>query len=471
MINYSASKEAIGLAMQAASRGQKLAAQNGSPVAILANKLYGGLSVMGDDKEITPEYLSMLSEDTSKGVVNETFVNVLDKTAASVAKAVQSHLSYARNVVMPVVADLVTSLELEQKQLMAEASADLKIVVNALPQPLKAASLREHLQSYRGARIYERKNLICAPHDIEQIRQTVREAIPGLEEEFTSWVNGLDDGFIQGVWNERFAGSGVYSADAYTIDCNLLVYVLAGRFVDNPPEGANMSLSQWNTLANDVHVEAGRNLCLDLERYDAAVQLGDVISDYNEVSITVIEPLYRRWVDEGGDNATIMGATIQSRVPTNINVIAENRQKYAADWARHMAMRASSVATRRFMILRDRLSLLVHTEVRDHYKQIYAAWNPGEDTYITLEPYKRFQSLIKDKCQTLKAVDFDDLWKLSRDVLCDTVFYFTDAKVILECRERAFAVNKGISNDDADFLARIEYVVDYVFDQVDTRAA
>jgi len=466
MISYNAAKEAYTLASEAAAKGLKLSAQNGSVVAILANKLYGGLSVLEEKQDLTPEYIASLAQNVQGGTSNETFIQVLDKTATSVAKAVQSHLSYARNVVMPVISDLVVALELVQKELMQEASRDLKIVVQSIPAPLKAASLREHLQSYRDARVYDRKSLRGSAREAGDLRETVREAIPGLEEELTAWVNTLDDAFISSVWSERFMASGNWTGYERTLDYDLLVYILAGRVVDNPSEGSEVSLSQWNTTANEIHVEAGRNLCAALARYDAAVQLGDMIVDYSDDSITVNEPLYKRWIDEGGDNASIMGATVQARVPTSIHVIAENRVKYATDWARHLSMRASTVATRRFMMLRDRLSLLVHTEVRDHYKQIYAAWNPDENTYIKLEPYVRFQALLKEKVQTLKSVDFDDLWKLSRDVLCDTVFYFTDAKSILEYREHAFALNRDLSSDDADLLARIEYVVDYVFDQV-----
>lgn len=468
MIGFSTAKEAITLAQTYNAKGVVFTTQASSPLNSLVSKLLGSASIARDEEIICPEYISALSDNFGAQNRGEatSYDMELEATAKTIAAHVRSHMSYARNVITPVIAEYVKTLTEHVQNLSCNPEKDFKVNINRVPAPLKATSLREHLSSYADSNVRPNLSLPGDDRTEEELRASIIESIPGLEEELGSWVSSKPTGYFKAIWDERFSKKGTRNKYDRDIDYLLSVYVIAGRVQDTPGAESGMSLAQWQRDASEMHIEAGQQLTRLMARIDDQIKLGVLITAWETGSVSVNELVYNDWIEKGGSVTLLMAATLQSRVPTIVADIEADVQKLNQDWTRYLALQNSIFTSRKFSLMKEAAVYHLPMVVKGFAKQIYAPFGGDETNFEKLSVHQNFHKLLTEKSAHIRAADFEDLWKFARMLVCDTVFHFTDGGDLLRYREEAFKTNPDISSDDAEFLSRIEYVIDYVFDQL-----
>jgi hypothetical protein len=468
--------EAIQIATSLDERGFKLVPETGSPLAALVQKL--GVSQNEGEVAATynpdPNYISALSDNfgsQDKGQAT-TFAVMLDNLSADIGGAVQSHLSYAKNVVTPVIKAFVDELSKDVKALDQDPAGEYKIVVDRIPAPLQAASLGDHLNSYADAKIGNMESLPGEDRAEQELVETITQAVPGLETELKEWVGTLQEGFLAKVWSDVFTVRGAQGAQAYdykpnAIDANLAIYLLAGRVVDNPAEGSGVSLAKWNLMANALHIRSGQQLAAALTIKTNQEKLGTLITGYFDKTITVNQNVYTKWIAGGGSDQLLIAAVSQANVPTSYSDINERAQELGRAWERYTMLRRSIIESKKFVRMQELVAYRLPLVVRDFSNQIYDAFGlTGDAGFETLPVHQEFHRLLKIAVPKLTSKDFDNVWMLGLTLVCDTVFHFTDSKAILLGRQKAIEMNPGITSDESEFLSRISYVIDYVYDQL-----
>jgi hypothetical protein len=83
-----------------------------------------------------------------------------------------------------------------------------------------------------------------------------------------------------------------------------------------------------------------------------------------------------------------------------------------------------------------------------------------------MKEYKTFVTSFNEYYSTLAESDFNDIWRVAKCIVCDQLFYYTDAGTILDGIEDACKNNPDLGVDEAALLSTISYVTRYVSSQM-----
>lgn len=479
MIQTSSAKEGILIAQQLESRGLKLVAEPGSLLGILVSKLTPCLITQQTNPgEYLPNPVDICSMSDNFGSRDKgqatTFEMVLDNTAIEIAMAVRSHINFAKNIVTPVIKEFVTQLSQDFQAMAPAPGAEFTIKRYRYPQPLLNDSLSEHLKSYADVLVPSVRPVVNAGEKTAiELAELITQSIPGLQEDIGVWLSEMPQDLPAQVWTSRFTSAGGMSgvgAVDYSVDIQLLTYIFAGLLKDNPGENCGLSLAQWNALVGDIHNSAGRELNQILATKASYNTLGIVIHAWDDQVITVNPGVYDEWVTAGGSDNLLIAAAMQPRVPRTVFELDTQRQALHQGWTQHVMLTRSAFESNKYLRMKSLVQYRLPLVVQDNADSIYNGFLPKVDgkvaNYETLQVHQEFHKRLKALVNDLKVKDFDDLWELSLNLVCDSVFYFTDAKTILLSRQRAIKMNPDISPDDAEFLSRCEYITQYGVDQL-----
>jgi hypothetical protein len=480
MIQTSSAKEGILIAQQLESKGLKLVAEPGSLLGILVSKLTPCLITQQTKaSEYLPNPVDICSMSDNFGARDKgqatTFEMVLDNTAIEIAMAVRSHISFAKNVVTPVIKEFVEQLSQDFQAMAPAPGAEFTIKRARYPQPLLNDSLIEHLKSYAEVLAPSARPVVNAGEKtFSELSELIIQSIPGLQEETAAWLSELPQSLVSEVWASRFTSAGGAITPAanmdYAVDVQLLTYIYAGLLKDNPGADCGLSLAQWNALVGDIHNSAGRDLNQILATKASYDTLGIVIHAWDDQVITVNPSVYDEWIAAGGTDNLLISAAMQPRVPRTVFELDSQRQALHASWQQHVMLTRSAFESNKYLRMKSLVQYRLPLVVQDNANTIYNGFLPKVDgkiaNYEALQVHQEFHKRLKVLVGDLKVKDFDDLWELSLNLVCDSVFFFTDAKTILLSRQRAIKMNPDISPDDAEFLSRCEYITQYGVDQL-----
>lgn len=487
MINLSTAREAILMAQILDGHGLKLVTEPGTPVGQLASTMslaqtdarLGVTKQAGDlpvEYAPDPGYIVALSDNFGARERGEytNYCAQRNCMGHDVANAVRSHMAYAKNVVTPVIEAFVKAVQADVANIRMDADAGYTVLRAPWPAPLASPTMSEHLKSY--ANVSDGFGAIATvpgePKTEEELLGIVKAAIPGLQEELTVWSAGLPTGKLQGIYETFFCSNNQTLASAYDVDTLLLIYIFAGTLKDNPCEGSGVSLSEWNVRCDTLHTSAGYRLNYQVSTYINLTELGWIIRNWDSEtsSVTVDGALYDAWIEEGGSNGLLFAAVMQRDVPRTAFALGERQVELTSAWHRYLAMTRSAMESNRFMRMKEIVAYRLPHVVRDHSGLIYASMAPVENgqavAYEGLAAHQEFHRRLREIVPNMRTKDFEDIWMMALDLVCDTVFHFTDAKKILLQRKKAIDMNPDITPAEAEFLARIEYITEYALDQV-----
>ena len=86
-------------------------------------------------------------------------------------------------------------------------------------------------------------------------------------------------------------------------------------------------------------------------------------------------------------------------------------------------------------------------------------------SFTTTEVAKAAQ-LVQEYVETLREEAIGDIWEVASRVVAERIFYYTDAYCILTGINDACKQNPNIDVNEAALLSTIEYVCEYVCDQL-----
>jgi hypothetical protein len=476
MIHPSAANEAILLAQELDSRGLMLTAQPGTPLAELVEPYHiVQADGAGNAKTYTPDvnYIVGVSNNFGDHLRGQDVkhTSTLDAFAMDIGKgAVQSHLKYAKTVVKPLVIELAEEFKKDIVGISYDPYKDTQVVMYDMPKPLMDASLRDDILKLKETPQRRDISHLSLPMlSVTEIAEKMITAQSGLDHEVQIWYASKGEGFLQKVWTVAFTDTpdddslSALMMGPDGLDVCLAVYLLASKLHNDPPEGVRSTLGNYNTNLLDLKVMVAVRLAFAMDTYDAFVSTGTLIKTYDQRRIEVVGDVYRKWIEEGGNNSLLLAAVLMPSPPIDAARIDEQRPILQERWERHVSMLRTTMENKRFVRYKELIRSRAIAVVNANAAEIYAEHLKGADgqgngqSLENLAEYKQFHLKLNEFVYGIRDQDFDNIWDLSLSLVCDCVFYFTDAKKILKGNEAAF-------------LSMIEYVTDYVFDQIQLRA-
>lgn len=478
MIHTSAATAAILLAQELDARRLVLTAQAASPLARLNDCIFVGQNqVKPVSGEYSPDanYLQAVSTNFGGHLKGEDVCHnrELDSLATSVGKHVQRHLRFAKSVVNPLIVSLAQEVRKDVESIDVDPYSSTQVVCYDLPAPVIDPSLQEEIFKFKkGVNLPELKHISLPEMSAGELLELMATGQFGLDDEIKTWYATKGDAFLSTVWVSCFTDKPSdwdfqrLKMGPDGLHACLAVFLLCNKLIDNPPEGVNMSMGQYNSSILDLKTQAAIRLGYAIDEYAAFVSTGLLIKTYTPEKIEVIGDVYRPWLETGGNNAMVLAATLMPTPIIHLHQIQERKEELSRRWERHVAMLKTTLNNKRFVMQKTILKSRARQLVIENFKECYANVRENIEVDVTLPEFMEFERRLNELLYNLHDHEFNNLYDLSMRVVCECVFYYTDAGKILKGIENACEKNPKLPVSEAAFLSLIEYVTDFVVDQI-----
>lgn len=470
MLNKSSIESAAQYSAVLASKNISLYAIGGTPLANLVQTTRAAgsqqiIDITRPDFRLQ-EYLdSVLYMANTKDKLLEGSPHdfAMDELLAVLSTSVAGHFSNVRNKIKP---DIISFVEEVNAVLAATDNEDIskkfEVKVWRPIAPIANGTIAPYYEVCLGntTSLPSRVKLDVRLPDFTdvQIKETMLTLNPAADIDIVEWMAAKGSVFFTNVWENVFQvkentpwhtlGDVFDTEDG--ADYALAIFLLANKLHDNPPEGTNMSLSAFNASMLDYRNQAAQYLDVYNRRYELTNSAGILVKNITDRTVVVFETVYKQWIDKGGRNEALFGLALRDGVRDfNALNINENAQMYLDEWARFVSGARVANKLNKFTITREALlSVFV--------KQ----FSPND---ALLRAFKSMVNEINEK-------DIDNMWNLSKHLICNTVYCATDSEVILDDFEAISAESPDMDAREVAALVMLKYITRWIASQISVSA-
>lgn len=429
--------------------------------------------------EFTPnpaEYIAYASALTPGQDVSVYTANV-EGTARVIASYVQSHLSFAKNVVKPIITEFVEAFTERTNSLYVSPSENLTIEKLDLPAPMLVSDLKDLIDDYSKIQPTAAEFVKFNAPDltIAEIIELMKTGNKGVDDAIEAWVATVGEAEIVQYYDRAFGTvKGAYpkthlvSNQDGCWNSTLAVFLMATKLHNNPPTGVSMNLVDYNVAMAKIRDAAGSMLASIYDLFQALVKTQTLVRTSYHNKLCVVAPVYNQWVEEGGTDVLLYSLLVTGKRLNFVGEINSARVELMKAWELHSAMTISTERNRKFLTMRKAFYDTMFEIVERNADPIFShlkSEGAGTD-HIQMQEYKTFKAKFEECYTYLREEDFCDIWKLAKHVVCNMLFYYTDAGQILDGIEDACKTNPDMEVDEAALLSTIAYVTRYVCNQM-----
>jgi hypothetical protein len=474
MINREIAKSAISIAQEFDKRGAWLQAEPGTPLACLnESALLGSAADTSAEYMPDPDFIEAQSAGWKKDE-QSLHSTQLNEMTVEIASYVQSHLNFARNVVRPVIQELVNKVQADIEALPVKMEYNLEIVVLDPPEPMISSSFEEQAHEYKDINYMPIRSYLNMP--AMGAAEIIAMLVTGNQEVDAAlqvWASKQTSSWLENVYNSVFTSEStsgrfedLVQARGTSVDAALLVFVLGNKLYDNPPAGTEMLLAKYNEAIADVRNQSGLRIHQAYEEYARNSATGQLIVTYDKQKVSVNGNVYRKWMELGGNNAVIFGSILSDRPAMFVNELNDKKADFLSTWEQYNQFMTVTQRNQQFAnykaILHNALIVVAQKDLEACFGQIAE----GRVINTSLSEYEQFVSNTDTFVNELNEDDFKNIWKLCLNAVCKCVFFYNDADKILSGIEKVCRDNPGIEVREAALLSTIEYVTDYLCNQM-----
>ena len=422
------------------------------------------------------EYIAYASAPTPGQDISVYTANV-EGTARTIARYVQSHLSFAKNVVKPLITEFVESFTERTNSLYVSPSDNLVIEKLDLPAPMLVSDLKDLIDDYSKI-TYAAPEFVKfnAPDmSIGEIIDLMKTGNKNADAAIDEWVATVGEAEIVQYYERAFGTvKGGYPRTQLVSnqDCcwnsTLAIFLMASKLHNNPPTGTSMNLVDYNVAMGKIRDAAGSILTSIYEMFQSYVKTQTLIRTSFGNKLIVVTPVYNEWIESGGTDVLLYALMVTGKRANFVSEVNAARVELMKAWELHSAMTISTERNRKFLTMRKAFYDTMFDIVERNADPIFSHLKPeGASTdHIQMQEYKTFKQKFEECYTYLREEDFVDIWKLAKHVVCNMLFYYTDAGQILDGIEDACKTNPDMEVDEAALLSTIAYVTRYVCNQM-----
>lgn len=430
--------------------------------------------------DFTPDPASYVAyaNSATPGQDVSVYITNMESTARTIAGYVQSHLSFAKNVVKPLITEFVEVFTERTNALHVSPSSSLSIEKLDLPVPMLESDLKDLIDDYSKVQISQMDYTDFKGPDLSivEITELMKTGNKSVDAAIDAWVAQVGDAFFVDVYDRSFgtvkstaqATPALISQLESSWNSTLAVFLMASKLHGNPWKDAAMSLVDYNVAVAKLRDDAGNILSSIYSIFESYVKTQTLVRTAFGSKITVVAPVYNEWIEAGNNDATLYSILITGKRLNFVSEVNAAKIELLKAWELHSAMSINTERNRKFVTMKKTLYDTVFDIVERNADPIFSHLKSvGASTdHIQMQEYKTFKAKFEEYFTYLREEDFVDIWKLAKTVVCDMLFYYTDAGEILTGIEDACKTNPDMPVDEAALLSTIAYVTKYVCNQM-----
>jgi len=466
MLTTEAIEEALSLTQSFDEKGIVLQPIEGTPLAELVKQTLviqdaGGVDITGS---------AAATNAIDKQANGSSHDMVMDEAVASIAKSVQAHISYAKNVVSPTVAEYIGLVEADIVNLPNSGLAKYCITNYELPAPMQSDAFLQSLAIFRETPYEEfRFDLNLPDLDETQLVDLVKTGSVPIDELVEQWVAKVGIEFLYSVYRNIFQIKPYqdpnYSREVQSLrqyfqdkahgnDYALAIYLLANKLNDNPPEDTEHTLDDYNTKILTLRNQAGNRLSVLAAEIENAYANRKLIKEYKPGTkeVVVYPNVYSHWLESGGDNDVILGSIVSENNYYTVDAIEEDAAKLKSGWDAQKRIEERTALNNKFVYVKESL--------KSNFLAIL-----GKENFEGKEE-STIKNIFNEELALLRIEEIADICQVCLKLLCRSLYFKTDALRILSSIDKIGRENPSIDVRESALLATIELLTDWACAQL-----
>lgn len=443
----------------------------GSPLEAIVNATRSGSTfTMGQPGDVTVdihsiEYIANTKDETLGYSPHDI---AMDDVTEQVAKAVQGHMFFARNTVAPVIADLVEQTTLAMKELTPSKLLGMEIVVDEPPLPMLNSTFEDLVRPMEETPYDDPRLAMRLPTiSVQEIKELMKTGTRSLDDQIELWAAQHGDSLFIEIWESlfqlKYAELNENTPKTFRtyvnnsekgLDTAVAVFLICRKIFDNPPAGTEMNLNAFNATAVEFRNQAAATICHAIDDMKRWVKNKELVRSVQGPVTHVYGPLYREWLETGGDNEVLFGNSLESIPKVTVDFLQADAPRLKSLWQRHSILTATVENNRRYNRVKE---LLLHGFI----KQIAVLSDEEKANVEQQAVLNKFRELLAE----VKESELNNLWDLCLKLVCRSRFYYSSAEEILTGVEEVKKQNPSIEVREAAAIAMIKYIAKWVATQ------
>lgn len=394
--------------------------------------------------------------------------------------SITAHISFARNVVAPMVIELGTKLQnFRDHQAPLSPISFFDVQACEIPAILKdEAFVAGDLLSYQDVQLQDHEwvSFSFPALQNQSCLDFINLGSDRLNELLGKWAMSLPEGYLDNVHKATFEKGDVkdnwqyelyllsgQNSNPYTIlNLSLATYLIAKKYMVQPAAIPDMTNARYKEVVRQIIDYAATRLWGAIKTIARQTNSGVMVVEANvrEKRVVVHKDLYATWLAEGNCPEILLGMLTSGKVQYSMRTIAENKAELLRDWEQYVSLAQADIKIelrQRFMQFAEAEAVLGLQELSE-LEQEYLNDNPNHRTVAA----KR----IKEQVEYLGHRIMDDPMHTALHLVAKGRFAFTSAYDILQGMEQAAKDNPEIDPREAALLSAIDYIGHYLADQL-----
>lgn len=466
-----------------ASQKKALVANSNSLLGQLVNLSAGQVeqntSIM-DPNSFTAEFVDGIAEcisNASAGTLEAPSLhdNAIGQVIDTLSTSVSAHISIARNVVKPHVMEFMSEYaEYCNRNKLIDPAASFNIIQKELPAVFEDESFIEQFKYYEGKTAVMPKSFVDLSNATVDLNSLMMTGSARIDKMLSEAIVEMGDGFVQNVFDSFFT---YRSNDALgmtyanlgqqnlydALYVSLVMYTLAQKLHGSVPENAgNVELPIYQDHMLQVRDFAGTMINVLIKRAYFMLKNNTLVlkSDSTKRTIYVQGAVYRAFLEQGGTAEMVLGICATDSAVSTLQTIFASRDTLLRGWNSYCSFAAVSAENARLSNTRMYLMTAFNTTM-NNLSDVEKEYMSKDPQYITTA-----SKLASDYVLDLRMHDLDLLGELALNLMARCRFYFTAGFPILSGIDQATKANPNLDPREAALVSAINYVTDFLVDQI-----
>ena len=468
----------LNLAKDLCDKGYKLTTKPDTPLALLCNSsspfIDGIVPNVAEHPEISTEDLTdVVVKEYSEVSDNLSHNGELKAISDQIRKAVEVHLSFVHNTVLANVKEYSEYMLKEKEGFEGNPTTDFNIKQIAIPVLLANPLFTDELDKVAGLSYLE-PNGVCkydtkGPEELQAIIATGNNNVDadiqkwlltnnGIKALVNNWLNYFSD-IVTGDNTPQVINA--IECPECGIDNAIAIYLLARGVKHNKPEGSGLDDNALDRLMTEyMEVTAIRILNIMKQHVSQAQQDIVVITyDYPNKTVVVNKPKYVEWLNSGGKNEVLLGALLGHMRLTTKHQLIEGTEKALKEWYNYY-----SAATTKYK--NDLMNRFLTALSSKFFSMLNTRDEIEAERFKNPEHVDTVAAKFKEELSGVSFSDMECIDYTCLRLMTKARYYYTPAFTILDTIKTITEENPDMDVKDAAMVATINYVTDYVADQI-----
>ena len=425
---------------------------------------------------ITPNLAHIDNLDERQNVFVDSFTRdyedihstTQDDIVRQLAPMVSGHISFAKNVVNPIIIQQTEEcIKFANDYRPVDPAANFNIVAKDFPEILNDESFLDCIKSHKGRNPSLAAETVIKLKLADQVNHQamLTTGASSLDKLIKDWYVSLPEGFIENVWGNFFGPSASLSAflnieriDFFQqADVSLALYLFALHYSNEIPEDTGMTLSYYKSIIDQYLQFAGANLCVAIDRFKNFSNSKTFVirKDKNTQTIVLAGAPYREWLAAGGKIEHILGLLVSEHQVYSAKSISDISNKLEAAWNSYYLFIKAGDRQRYNDSFKNFLKLSFAAGLRD----LTEAEKEAATTNTNLVDIANRKA--EDFIDHLPDDFISNIGNVVIELIAKCRFYYSAAFDILNDINLASKINPNIEPREAALLAVCNYISDY----------